>query len=110
MTQQLKAQKHQIGDSVEKPKGPPPPKTMTAWSMYEKLNIQMTLEQAVRDTIKNWDAVDFAVSEGWYAEPGSSGSVVVTMKRCNYVPVLNKYGRFESVGGVYTFTHVKPEV
>lgn len=107
--QKPKMQKHQVGDKVVEDKGPPPPRTMTAWSTYEKQNIQMTLEQAVRDTIKNWDAVDFAVSEQWYAEPGTSGPVVATMKRCGYVPVLNKHGKFEIVSGMYTFTHVKPE-
>lgn len=107
--QKPKMQKHQVGEKVVEDKGPPPPRTMTVYSEYQKENIQMTLEQAVRDTIKNWNGVDFGVSEQWYAEPGTSGPVVATMKRCNYVPVLNKHGKFEPVSGIYNFRYAKPE-
>lgn len=103
--------KHPVADKAL-PKGDkvvPLPRTMTSYSEYEKKNIQMTLEQAVRDTIKNWNGVDFGVSEQWYAEPGTTGPVIATMKRCGYVPVLNKHGKFVPVSGVYNFSYVKPE-
>jgi hypothetical protein len=93
----------------EKPKGPPAPRTMTVFSEREKIHVQMTLEQAVRESIKFWNGPNWGVSVEWFNEPGSSGPVTATMKRCDYVPVLDKHGKFTPQGGTYNFQYEPKE-
>ena len=110
MSKKPKEQKHAVANKPALGDDKPviQPRTMTVWSEYEKAHKQMTLEQAVRDSIKYWGAPTFGVSTAWYAEPGPSGLVTATMKRCGYEPILDRNGKFEPVNGMYNFQYIKP--
>lgn len=103
MSKKPKEQKHAVAGKQEEKKKPEP-RRMTVWSEYHKEHQQMTLEQAVRESIKNWGAPSWGVSKAWFDEPGISGPVNATMKACNYFPVLVN-GKQADVNGVYNFEY-----
>ena len=100
--------KHPVAEQATKGgKALPPAKTMTVYSAYEQKHMQMTLEQAVRESIKAWNSPDWGLSSAWMEEDKNA---LATMKRCGYVPVLNKTGKFTPMNGLFNFTRVIPEV
>jgi hypothetical protein len=102
MPKKPKEQKHAVAAPTEQKK--PEPRKMTVWSEYHKEHQQMSLEAAVRESIKNWNAPSWAVSTQWFDEPGITGSVNATMKSCGYYPVLVN-GKQVAVNGVYNFEY-----
>jgi hypothetical protein len=88
---------------------PPEKKEKTVWqvnvySEYDKEHVLMTLEKSVRDVIKNWNCVDYAISSTQYEL--DSVNMLQTMRRCGYVPIGDANGKFKAVQGMYRFKFI----